>query len=150
MKYRAYPLGNPTVLTREQLLTSKTDRRREEEQRDSSSSICPPLPWTEPEQNPFQGFLLCRVCPPLPAMLRARKALLPMRTQAARLVFTLCAQCAERCRSTPPCRHTAAQRSWIAAYSHFELNKALEIGYTVTDLFEVLPLFFAVFYLVGE
>lgn len=127
MKYRPFPVGHPQIYTREVLICGCP----QEQQR------CPPLPWIGADQNPFRGFLLCRVCPPLPAVLGARKPLLPMRTRKERLVFTLCRTCAERERSSPPCRHPAGQRSWVAAYTHFELNKALEIGYTVTDLFEV-------------
>jgi hypothetical protein len=97
------------------------------------------------EDNPFTGFLLCRVCPPTGRVLGERKPVLPMRTSGGgsgadqRLVFALCRSCANSGagQSPPPCRHSKHQRSWVAAYTHFELNKALEVGYTVIDLYEV-------------
>lgn len=128
MKYRAYPMGAPRVLTREQLELAADDPAR----------CCPPLPWIEAAANPFKGFLLCRVCPPLPARIGAHKPLLPMRTQSDRLVFGLCRACAERCHQRATCQHTARERSWIAAYSHFELNRAMDLGYSVTALYEVV------------
>lgn len=129
MKYRPFPLGYPDVLTRETLLV------------DAGGG----LPWTAPAHNPYKGFLLCRVLPPRSAVLGERKPVLPMRTSAGkdqRLVFTLCRKCANLCaQQHHPCTHSARERSWIAAYSHFELNKALSVGYRVTELYEV-PYFF--------
>ncbi|KAL3109182.1 hypothetical protein niasHT_013962 [Heterodera trifolii] len=39
-------------------------------------------------------------------------------------------------RQQRPCRHDDDKRSWVCAYTHVELNKALQLGYVVTDLFE--------------
>ena len=132
MKYRPFPLGHPEVLTRESLVLAAAQQQQR----------CPPLPWTRVEQNPFRGFLLCRVCPPRAQQLGARKPVLPMRTSGGRdqrLVFSLCRACANSGSPLlPPCSHTEHQRSWVAAYTHFELNKALEVGYGVLDLYEVV------------
>uniref|UniRef100_A0A183BN37 DNA-directed DNA polymerase n=1 Tax=Globodera pallida TaxID=36090 RepID=A0A183BN37_GLOPA len=135
MKYRPFPTGVPNVLTDAQL-----DARQ------------PPLPWTRPADNPFCGFLLCRVLPPTPAELGARHTLLPFRTRGGRLTFPLCAMCAELGnadgrakqhpqrqfpRALPRCRHGEQQRAWTHAYTHVELNAALALGYRVLTLYEV-------------
>lgn len=129
MKYCSFPIGQAEVLTREQLCPPR----------------CPALPWTQEQQNPFKGFLLCRVLPPRGIVHHPEDddntnwflPLLPMRTRKGRLVFAQCARCAERQQQQQPCAHGDEDRSWIAAYTHLELNKALSIGFSVTDLFEV-------------
>lgn len=117
MKVNPFPVGNPQVLTRETLLQPPTA----------------PLPWTSPDANTFRGILLVRVLAP-PNM---RLPLLGFRTRDGRFTFPLCAKCAQQ-RQQRPCRHTDMDRSWVAAYTHVELNKALQLGYRVIDLFEVV------------
>ena len=133
MKYRPYPLGHPVVLTRERLLGPTTPDDSD------GAPVCPQLPWSRPDQNVFTGFLLCRVLPPRAQQLQPpdRPPVLPMRTLDDRLVFPLCKQCADLCEQRRPCRHSDAQRSWIAGYTHFELNRALAVGYQVVDRYEV-------------
>lgn len=133
MKSRAYPIGLPQVLTREQL----------------QPPHIPAFPWRRPEDNPFRGFLQCRVLPPTPAQLDGRHTLLPYRTHGGRLTFPLCSKCAETANSDrhqrrqhdhqplPRCRHSDSQRAWVHAYTHTELNAALLIGYRVLDVYEV-------------
>uniref|UniRef100_A0A183C300 DNA-directed DNA polymerase n=1 Tax=Globodera pallida TaxID=36090 RepID=A0A183C300_GLOPA len=135
MKYRPFPTGVPRVLTGDQLHAQQQ-----------------PMPWTSPGDNPFCGFLLCRVLPPTPAELGERHTLLPFRTRGGRLTFPLCALCAElgnadgrakqhpqrQCpRALPRCRHVEQQRAWTHAYTHVELNAALALGYRVLTLYEV-------------
>ncbi|KAL3114415.1 hypothetical protein niasHT_017279 [Heterodera trifolii] len=116
MKVNPFPVGNPRVLTREVLLHPPTA----------------PLPWTCPENNTFRGLLLVRVLAPR----NIRVPLLGYRTKDERFTFPLCGVCADR-RQQRPCRHGDDKRSWVCAYTHVELNKALQLGYVVTDLFEV-------------
>lgn len=116
MKVNPFPVGNPRVMTRETLLQPPTA----------------PLPWTTPVANTFHGILLVRVLPPQ----HMRIPLLGYRTRDARFTFPLCATCADQ-RQQRPCRHGVDKRSWVAAYTHVELNKALQLGYRVTDLYEV-------------
>uniref|UniRef100_A0A183BP01 DNA-directed DNA polymerase n=1 Tax=Globodera pallida TaxID=36090 RepID=A0A183BP01_GLOPA len=139
MKYRAFPVGLPQVLTGDQL----------QEQARAT------MPWQCPADNPFRGFLFCRVLPPSPSVLGDRHALLPYRTRGGRLTFPLCAKCAElgnvdnnnnnnnnqrrrqHHRALPRCRHPEEQRAWTHAYTHVELNAALALGYRVQALYEV-------------
>ncbi|KAL3100353.1 hypothetical protein niasHT_029057 [Heterodera trifolii] len=109
-------LGNPRVLTREVLLQPPTT----------------PLPWTCSSNNTFRGLLLVRVLAPR----LIRVPLLGYRTKDGRFTFPLCAWCADR-RQQRPCQHDNYKRSWVCAYTHVELNKALQLGYIVVDLFEV-------------
>uniref|UniRef100_A0A183CLX6 DNA-directed DNA polymerase n=1 Tax=Globodera pallida TaxID=36090 RepID=A0A183CLX6_GLOPA len=134
MKTRSFPIGIPNVWTRDQLWPTNA----------RPSDALPPahlrpsaLPWSRAEDNPFHGFLLCRVLPPTPAEMGDREPLLPYRTRAdGRLNFGLCARCSEQ-QQQSRCRHTDRQRAWVYAYTHAELNKALELGYRVLDVFEV-------------
>jgi hypothetical protein len=108
-------MGNPEVVTRETIQQQH------------------PTPWRRAEQNPYRGLIKCRVLAPT----HIRKPLLPFRTADGRLTFPLCGQCANKCQQRP-CRHGDRIRSWVAAYTHAELNKALELGYVVLDVFEVI------------
>ena len=118
MKARPFPVGNPEVYTREHLPN------------------CPPLPWRRfpTTINPYKGLLYVRVLAPT----TLRLPLLPYRTLDGRLTFPLCALCADR-RQQRPCQHRDDQRAWSAAYTHAELNKALELDYQVLDIHEVGP-----------
>ncbi|KAL3122347.1 hypothetical protein niasHT_000566 [Heterodera trifolii] len=116
MKVNPFPVGNPRVLTREVLLQPPTT----------------PLPWTCSSNNTFRGLLLVRVLAPR----LIRVPLLGYRTKDGRFTFPLCAWCADR-RQQRPCQHDNYKRSWVCAYTHVELNKALQLGYIVVDLFEV-------------
>ncbi|KAL3093884.1 hypothetical protein niasHS_004724 [Heterodera schachtii] len=116
IKVNPFPVGNPRVLTREVLLQPPTT----------------PLPWTCSSNNMFRGLLLVRVLAPR----LIRVPLLGYRTKDGRFTFPLCAWCADR-RQQRPCQHGDDKRSWVCAYTHVELNKALQLGYNVVDLFEV-------------
>lgn len=118
MKMRSYPVGNPNVLTQERLLVE-----------------CP-VPWTCVGQNKYRGLLLIRVLPPV----QLSVPLLAYRTKDGRLTFPLCALCADR-KQQRPCTHDDQQRSWKSAYTHVEINKALELGYKVLNTFEVFFIF---------
>lgn len=119
MKAREFPVGNPHILTREQI------------------SLQNPFPWRLAVQNPYRGLLLCRVLPPQ----HLRIPLLPYRTLDERLTFPLCAKCANKCQQHL-CQHQERERAWTAAYTHVELNRALELGYVVLDVHEVGVNFF--------
>jgi hypothetical protein len=120
MKAREFPVGNATVLTQERVF------------RETST------PWTRPEHNLYKGLLLVRVLPPATGL---RYPLLPYRTLDGRLTFPLCACCADR-KEQRACRHSDRQRSWKTAYTHAELNKALELGYKVLNVYEVVSTLF--------
>jgi hypothetical protein len=65
-----------------------------------------------------------------------RIPLLGYRTLDGRLTFPLCAHCADR-KLQSACRHDESQRSWKTGYTHEELNKSLELGYKVLNVYEV-------------
>ncbi|KAL3068944.1 hypothetical protein niasHT_039083 [Heterodera trifolii] len=137
MKARPFPIGTPHVWTGEQLW--QAGAQVFEASAPPPAGLCPPpaLPWRRPEDNPFRGFLFCRVLPPTAEELGDREPLLPYRTQAdGRLIFGLCARCSEL-RQQRICHHTERERAWTAAYTHVELNRALSIGYRVLNVHEV-------------
>ncbi|KAL3118057.1 hypothetical protein niasHT_004860 [Heterodera trifolii] len=137
MKARPFPIGIPHVWTGEQLW--QAGAQVFEASAPPPAGLCPPpaLPWRCPEDNPFRGFLFCRVLPPTAEELGDREPLLPYRTQAdGRLIFGLCSRCAEL-RQQRICHHEERERAWTAAYTHVELNRALSIGYRVLNVHEV-------------
>ncbi|KAL3113647.1 hypothetical protein niasHT_010676 [Heterodera trifolii] len=142
MKTRPFPIGTPRVWTGEQLWQQQPQTAGGHPHTDCAGppppALRPPaLPWCRPEDNPFRGFLFCRVLPPSADELGDREPLLPYRTQAdGRLTFGLCARCAEL-RHQRTCRHTERERAWTAAYTHVELNRALLLGYRVLQVHEV-------------
>jgi len=82
----------------------------------------------------YLGILLVRVLAPQ----TLRRALLPYRTKDGRLTFPLCAKCADEMRQLEPCPHQALlERSWVSGFTHIELNRALQLGYTVIEGYEV-------------
>ncbi|KAI6186080.1 DNA-directed DNA polymerase [Aphelenchoides besseyi] len=115
MKRREFPVGMPTVLTRESFIGQQ---------------------WTTATQNRWRGLFKVRVEPPVPPT--TRYVQLHYRTRAGRFTFPLCGPCADA--DSPPrsCPHkTARERAWIGGYTHVALNRALSLGYRVTEIFEV-------------
>ena len=114
MKYCSFPIGYPKVHARETFANAQ--------------------PWTRPEQNGYKGLIYCRVRAPT----TLRRPLLPYHTTDGRLVFPLCRRCADERIQLQQCTHTSdADRTWAEAFTHEELNKALALGYVVTDVYEV-------------
>lgn len=114
MKYGEFPVGYPEVFSRE--------------------TFAGAVPWTRPEDNRYKGLIYCRVRAPE----RMRRPLLPYRTPDGRLVFPLCRRCADERNQLRVCPHTTDKdRTWAEAYTHLELNKALTMGYVVTEVYEV-------------
>lgn len=109
----AFPVGVPRVLKREHF-----DGLR--------------FPWTASTDNPYRGMLYCRVLPPRDL----RIPVLPYKTFSGALMFPLCAKCAEDANQRE-CNHLERQRQWIWGGAHVELNKALDRGYRVLELYEV-------------
>ncbi|KAL3110923.1 hypothetical protein niasHT_014860 [Heterodera trifolii] len=142
MKTRPFPIGTPRVWTGEQLWQQQPQTAGGQPDTDRAGPPPPALrptalPWCRPEDNPFRGFLFCRVLPPSADELGDREPLLPYRTQAdGRLTFGLCARCAEL-RQQRTCRHTERERAWTAAYTHVEVNRAMLLGYRVLQVHEV-------------
>ena len=114
MKYCKFPIGYPRVLAREMFANAQ--------------------PWTRPEHNVYKGLIYCRVRAPD----SLRRPLLPYRTPDGRLVFPLCRRCADERVQLEQCTHTSDHdRTWAEAFTHEELNKAIALGYVVTEVYEV-------------
>ena len=114
MKYGEFPVRYPEVFARETFAGQEA--------------------WTKPEDNKYKGLIYCRIRAPQNLL----RPLLPYRTPDNRLVFPLCRRCADDRNQLQACPHESDRdRTWAAAYTHFELNKALSLGYVVTDVYEV-------------
>lgn len=117
MKFKSFPTGMPRIYTTEKIL-----------------QMSRPLSWTSPKHNPFLGLIYGRFLAP-PTI---RYAVLPYRTRETKhLVFAICAACAEEKNVSRRCRHAEHERSFVASFTHFELNLALARGYKVMDVYEV-------------
>ena len=114
MKYCEFPIGYPTLLARETFANME--------------------PWTKPEDNRYKGIIYCRVRAPE----NLKRPLLSYRTPDGRLVFPLCRRCSDERNQLNPCPHyDDKDRTWVEGFTHSELNKALALGYVVTEVFEV-------------
>ena len=67
-----------------------------------------------------------------------KRPLLSYRTPDGRLVFPLCRRCSDERNQLKTCPHYDDKDcTWFEAFTHSELNKALALGYVVTEVFEV-------------
>ena len=79
-----------------------------------------------------QGLLQCKILPPS----RLFHPLLPTRVNG-KLVFSLCRTCAEKGTKNDgaiaDCTHTDEERALVGTWVSLEIEKALELGYTILE-----------------
>jgi hypothetical protein len=80
----------------------------------------------------YFGLIKCSVLPPRGLF----HPVLPYRTQG-KLMFPLCKSCADACDHTP-CTHCDHERAIQGTWCSVELEKALEKGYRILQMHEVL------------
>ncbi|CAO4361640.1 unnamed protein product [Caenorhabditis nigoni] len=107
MKHEAFPIGPPSDVPRSEIKT----------------------PMTSKDDLHFMGFLSCRVLAPRDLKL----PLLPGKVDN-RLMFFLCRKCAKS-KNQHSCRHTDEERSFNGTYTTAELEKALDLGYVITEAY---------------
>lgn len=88
--------------------------------------------WSKPEDNPYKGLIMCKISAPS----NLKMPLLPYRSTKGCLLFPTCRECAETL-PLDDCKHLDKNRSWWSCYTHAEINKSLELGYSVTAVNEV-------------
>jgi len=54
-----------------------------------------------------------------------------------KLVFTLCRTCAETTNQTAKCRHNIEERALVGVWTTPELEKAVQLGYKILDVYEI-------------
>uniref|UniRef100_A0A914PEI1 DNA-directed DNA polymerase n=1 Tax=Panagrolaimus davidi TaxID=227884 RepID=A0A914PEI1_9BILA len=113
-KYGIYPIGNPKILTHESFKGIR---------------------WSSPEHNKYRGFILAKILPPKKIQNKCGIPLLAYSSANGNLVFALCRCCSDL--MAVNCKHNEEERSWIACYTHLEVNKALSIGYEFIEIYEV-------------
>ncbi|XP_022093113.1 uncharacterized protein LOC110980591 [Acanthaster planci] len=79
----------------------------------------------------YEGLIKCKVLPPRGLY----HPVIPYKA-SGRLMFPLCAKCAETLQQ-PPCQHSDDDRSLIGTWVTLELQKALVKGYTLVKIYEV-------------
>ncbi|CAO4385894.1 unnamed protein product [Caenorhabditis nigoni] len=107
MKHESYPIGSPENVHRNELKT----------------------PMTTPKHIEFKGFISCRVLPPRKLAL----PVLPMK-YGGRLLFALCKKCSQKLNHNA-CHHTDEERSFNGTFTTAELEKALSLGYVITEVY---------------
>ena len=83
------------------------------------------------------GLIKCKVVAPKNLYVPVLPVKVKM-CKAEKLVFPLCLKCAENQQST--CSHTESERAFVGTWSSVEVNKALEMGYIVDEIYEVWQL----------
>ena len=83
-------------------------------------------------KKPLFGFIKCRVYPPK----QLQFPILPARIHD-RLEFVLCTTCAVN-KSQNDCTHSNEERALVGTFATPELEEALENGYRVAEVFEIL------------
>ena len=84
------------------------------------------------DNQPYCGLLKVRVAPPRGLI----HGLLPYHSADGKLCFPLCRTCCDLQAKTR-CQHSEEERSFVGSFVSVELNKALSLGYKVTEVFEV-------------
>ena len=84
------------------------------------------------------GFIKCKIDPPR----NLYHPVLPVRMmcgKSEKLLFPLCRTCAEQQQQTQ-CEHTEEERAITETWCTNEINKAIEKGYRITKIYEVIML----------
>ncbi|CAJ0581155.1 unnamed protein product, partial [Mesorhabditis spiculigera] len=110
-KYSAYPIGPPQTV-------------------DPGEIMLPILPG---ELIPLKGAMRCKVLPPVDLHV----PVLPYRSKRGALVFGLCRTCMEEIYADK-CPHNNHERAIIGAWATVELQKALEKGYTIVEIYQAV------------
>ncbi|XP_031789027.1 uncharacterized protein LOC116417974 [Nasonia vitripennis] len=80
----------------------------------------------------IDGLVKCKVLPPR----KLYQPLLPLRMHG-KLLFALCRTCCEEMRQSDCCHPDASQREFSGTWVADELRKAIELGYTITEIFVI-------------
>ena len=80
--------------------------------------------------HPYKGLIKCHVLPPR----KLYHPVLPVKLD--KTIFPLCYTCAEE-KNQQPCTHSDQERILSGTWTHFELYKAVELGYEVVEIDEV-------------
>lgn len=115
LKNRLYPVGHPEVINQE------IDLER----------------LNPASENQYFGFVKCRILPPTQLYL----PVLPSRYDE-KLMFVLCNTCAQSSNDfsshLTSCSHSDEERCLEGTWTTAEINKAVDLGYRIQDVYEVL------------
>ena len=83
------------------------------------------------KSKPYKGLIYCTVRAPRKLL----HPILPYKSEG-KTCFPLCRTCVDN-RLKEPCTHTDSEREFSGIWTHVELYKAIDLGYTVSQIFEV-------------
>lgn len=83
--------------------------------------------------NSYFGFIRAVIYPPRFVYF----PVLPYKTPAGKLVFTLCRTCAEKKNQTASCSHSDQERALTGVWLSVEFQKALQSGYRLVKITEL-------------
>lgn len=82
----------------------------------------------------FFGIAKVKISPPNQIL----HPVLPYRCASGKLIFTLCAHCAENNNQLTECECSDEKRDWIGTFTSIELEVALDMGYEIKEMIEIL------------
>ena len=123
LKYKRFPVGHPDArIWRDFAPLKRRERCTEECQ-------CGMIHW----QLPYFGIIKVTLLPPRHELI----PVLPVRINN-KLKFPLCYTCAAEENSAEPCEHTEEERSFTQTYCTPEVEVAINTGYKILKIHEVL------------
>ena len=111
-----FPVGKPIVTVDEDFIKDFFDLELQERDKERSC-----------------GFIKCKVLPPKNLYF----PVLPARIDA-KLIFPLCFECAKSKDHKIDCNHNQNQRSFVGTWCLHEIYKAIEQGYELCEIFEMI------------
>ena len=102
--------------------------------RESGTRYCPENVAHFHHHLNFFGIAKLKVSAPS----QLQHPVLPYRCDSGKLVFTLCAKCAENNNQESECTCLPEERDWICTLTSVELEIALDAGYEIKEMIEIL------------
>ena len=138
LKYGFLPVGHPLRYSGKQIFSIFSDKISdcvpcEDCDSDNTFRFCPEVSHVHHKLK-FFGIAKVFILPP-------RKLLhpvLPYRSSSGKLLFPLCKNCAEKNNQRNVCNCSSNERSWVHTYCSGELEIALDMGYEILHVYEIL------------
>ena len=147
LKYGRYPVSHPVRVTTLKPpiwtpCTKTTSSTSDGMCSDDPTRFCPSFPHKHASLEVF-GIIKLKILPPTNLL----HPVLPYRSngtgnstcsRAGKLLFPLCRTCGEENQQTGLCQHSDEERAWVHTYCTPEVEVALDMGYKILEVFDVL------------
>jgi len=140
LKYGIFPVSHPIRFTGGQVKEKFSSQLFTVEKCqgdvicDSTVKYCPENIDHFHHKLKFFGIAKLTILPPKNLL----HPILPLRCENGKLLFPLCSSCAERNNQESDCNCSDEDRSWTHTYCSGEIEIALDMGYQIIRVFEVL------------